>query len=144
MRNATAQHPNVNFIAVSHSDQPSAEKWLEAIGGPGELHQALWLLLYAEREIFAKWGLGAVSWGHVLSLAGLLGVWKIGKEKGIWNRPTESGSRWQCSGHWATDGRDLCAGEALRQGQMKSLILRRRLMLYESLMHVDGCLTLMF
>jgi hypothetical protein len=38
----------------------------------------------------------------------------------------------------------LCAGEALRQGQMKSLILRRRLMLYESLMHVDGCLTLMF
>jgi hypothetical protein len=55
MRNATAQHPNVNFIAVSHSDQPSAEKWLEAIGGPGELHQALWLLLYAEREIFAKW-----------------------------------------------------------------------------------------
>jgi hypothetical protein len=51
-----------------------------------------------------KWGLGVVSWGHGLSLAGLLGVWKIGKEKGIWNRPTESGSRWQCSGHWATDG----------------------------------------
>jgi hypothetical protein len=33
----------------------------------------------------------------------MVNIWKLGKEHGIWNRPTESGSRWQCSGHWAID-----------------------------------------
>lgn len=31
-------------------------------------------------------------------------VYKLGKEEGIWNRPTESGSRWQMSGAFAVDG----------------------------------------
>jgi len=31
-------------------------------------------------------------------------VWKLGREEGIWNRPTESGSRWQISGSFAVDG----------------------------------------
>ena len=75
MRNVTAQHPNVNFIAVSHSDQPSTEKWLEAIGGPGEAASgSVAVIVEAEREVYAKWGLGVVSWDHVLSLAGLLAV----------------------------------------------------------------------
>ena len=29
---------------------------------------------------------------------------KLGREEGIWNRPTESGSRWQESGAFAVDG----------------------------------------
>ena len=28
----------------------------------------------------------------------------MGKSEGIWNRPTESGTRWQTSGSWAVDG----------------------------------------
>lgn len=99
MRTAATEHPDINFIAVSHSDQPSTEKWLSALGGTGSAS----LVVDAERRIYAQWGLGAVSWGHVLSPAGLLNIWKLGKEQGIWNRPTESGSRWQSSGHWAVD-----------------------------------------
>ncbi|KAJ5317054.1 hypothetical protein PENANT_c030G04237 [Penicillium antarcticum] len=104
MRNAASQYPNINFMAISHSDKPSTDKWLEAIGGTGGASSAsVSVLVDAEREIYAKWGLGVVPWSHVLSPGGLLGVWKIGKENGIWNRLTESGSRWQCSGHWAVD-----------------------------------------
>jgi len=31
-------------------------------------------------------------------------VYKLGKEEGTWNRPTESGSRWQVSGSFGIDG----------------------------------------
>lgn len=56
-----------------------------------------------EREIYAAWGLGVSSWSHMLSFGGMYSVWRLGKEEGIWNRPTESGSRWQTSGSFAAD-----------------------------------------
>lgn len=31
-------------------------------------------------------------------------VYSLGKREGIWNRPTESGTRWQMAGSWAVDG----------------------------------------
>lgn len=31
-------------------------------------------------------------------------VYVLGREEEIWNRPTESGSRWQTAGSWAVDG----------------------------------------
>ena len=30
-------------------------------------------------------------------------MYLLGKGEGIWNRPTESGSRWQTSGSWGVD-----------------------------------------
>lgn len=30
-------------------------------------------------------------------------LYKMGKSEGIWNRPTESGTRWQTSGTWAVN-----------------------------------------
>lgn len=30
-------------------------------------------------------------------------VYKLGKSENIWNKPTESGSRWQTSGSFAVD-----------------------------------------
>lgn len=99
MRTAADKHPDINFIAISHSDQRSTEKWLSAVGGPGSVR----VVVDAEREIYAKWGIGVVSWNHVLSFAALVNIWKLGKEQGIWNRPTESGSRWQSAGYWAVD-----------------------------------------
>ncbi|KAJ5355102.1 uncharacterized protein N7496_012314 [Penicillium cataractarum] len=99
MRTAATQHPNISFIAISHSDQQSTEKWLADLKGPGSVT----VVVDAERSIYAKWGLGVVSWGHVISPAALVNAWKLGKEQGIWNRPTESGSRWQSGGYWAVD-----------------------------------------
>lgn len=57
-----------------------------------------------EREVYAAWGLGVSGYGHVLSPSSMYSVWKLGREEGIWNRPTESGSRWQVSGSFGVDG----------------------------------------
>ncbi|KAJ5753116.1 hypothetical protein N7520_010033 [Penicillium odoratum] len=100
MRTAAAQNPDINFIAISHSDQSSTDKWLSAVGGAGSVT----VIVDFERELYALWGLGIVSWGHMFSPGGLMGIFRMGKDKGIWNRPTQSGSRWQSSGYWAVDG----------------------------------------
>lgn len=34
-------------------------------------------------------------------------MYQLGKSEGIWNRPTESGTRWQTSGSWAVDGKGV-------------------------------------
>lgn len=60
-----------------------------------------------ERRLYARWGLGASSWAHVLSPAALAGAVRLGREKGIWNRPTESGSRWQTGGVWGLGGQGV-------------------------------------
>jgi hypothetical protein len=33
----------------------------------------------------------------------MMSAYRLGKEKGIWNRPTESGSRWQSGGNYGVD-----------------------------------------
>lgn len=44
-------------------------------------------------------------------------VVKLGRAEGIWNRPTESGKRFQTSGFWAVDGRGIVKwGRAAKQG----------------------------
>lgn len=53
--------------------------------------------------MFARWGLGMSSLWHVLNPWSLWSVYRLGKEEGIWNRPTESGSRWQTAGSFAID-----------------------------------------
>jgi hypothetical protein len=56
-----------------------------------------------ERELYARWGLGSSSFYHVLNPSSLYAVWTLGRAEGVWNRPTESGSRWQTAGTFATD-----------------------------------------
>lgn len=55
------------------------------------------------RDIYAKWGLGISSTWHAVNPVTLWSVFSLGKNEGIWNRPTESGSRWQTSGAFAVD-----------------------------------------
>jgi hypothetical protein len=105
IRKASSQQPDINFIAVSHSDEPSTTKWVTAVGGTSEpgSPNTVTVLVDPERKIYAQWGLGTTSWSHVLSLKALMNIIKLGSEKGIWNRPTESGTRWQSGGFWAVD-----------------------------------------
>ncbi|PYH92817.1 hypothetical protein BO71DRAFT_15563 [Aspergillus ellipticus CBS 707.79] len=108
LRAAAEEHPEINFVAVSHSDRPSTEKWVEAVGGAGKVDgNPVRVVVDAERKVYAQWGLGITSWGHVLNPSGLVSIWKLGRERGIWNRPTESGSRWQLSGNWAVDAQGV-------------------------------------
>lgn len=55
------------------------------------------------RTLYALWGLRISNSWHVLNPWSLYSVYKLGKVEGIWNRPTESGSRWQTAGSWAID-----------------------------------------
>lgn len=100
LRSTAQQYPHISFIAISHSDRAATDHWLEALSGPGSVE----VLVDEQREIYARWGLGVSDWWHVLSPSSMWTVWKLGRGEGIWNRPTESGSRWQRAGSWAVDG----------------------------------------
>ena len=100
LRSYASSHPNITFVAVSHSDKASTSKWLEAVGGAGKVQ----IVVDSERRLYGEWGLGISGFWHVLNPQGMWNVYKLGKEEGIWNRPTESGSRWQTSGTFAVDG----------------------------------------
>ncbi|KAJ4340026.1 hypothetical protein N0V95_007608 [Ascochyta clinopodiicola] len=104
LRDAAAANPNVQFIAVSHSDQDSTNRWLASLPDTSKNTQAnLGVVVDAEREAYGAYGLGVSSFMHVLSPAGLSTLNKLGKEEGIWNRPTESGNRWQTGGNYGID-----------------------------------------
>ena len=100
LRSYASSYPHITFVAVSHSDEASTDKWLEAVGGAGQVQ----VIVDAERKIYGEWGLGISGFWHVLNPLGMWNAYKLVKEEGIWNRPTESGSRWQKSGTFAIDG----------------------------------------
>lgn len=101
---AAARHKDtIHFVAVSHSDRSSTDHWLASLPQSPD-NGDVTVIVDAEREIFAQWGLGVSSVWHVLNPWSLLSVYRLGKEDGIYNRPTESGTRWQTSGSFAVDG----------------------------------------
>ncbi|KAK7450961.1 hypothetical protein Landi51_05277 [Colletotrichum acutatum] len=104
LREAASKHPEIVFIAVSHSSESHTQKWLSEVGGPGDKNPVQ-VIANEERDVYAKWGLGTSSFWHVLSPWALSDVFKLSREEGIANRPTESGNRWQTSGAWAVDGK---------------------------------------
>lgn len=94
------RHPEANFIAVSHSSAQATEDWVIAVGGEWDTR----VITDEERSLYPLWGLGISNAWHVLNPWSLYSVYTLGKSEGIWNRPTESGSRWQTAGSWAVDG----------------------------------------
>ncbi|KAK4694565.1 hypothetical protein P7C71_g3038, partial [Lecanoromycetidae sp. Uapishka_2] len=109
LRTTASAHPEISCVAVSHSDQAATDKWLESVGGAGDVQ----IVVDPDREVYAQWGLGISNFWHVLSPWSMWSVYKLGKEEGIWNRPTESGSRWQTSGSFAIDEDEVVTwGEA--------------------------------
>ncbi|EOA84991.1 hypothetical protein ACJQWK_06746 [Exserohilum turcicum] len=106
LRALAAMHPNVHFVAVSHSHQESTDRWLAALPEPSKNMQPnLQVIVDAEREAYAAWGLVISGLWHVLG--SIPGVSKLAKEEAIHVRPTESGSRWQTAGSFAVDGHGI-------------------------------------
>ncbi|CAK1361039.1 hypothetical protein CB0940_03551 [Cercospora beticola] len=116
LREAAKTHRDIDFLAISHSDQTSTDKWLKSIPQFGSEPANLRIIVDADREAYNAYGLSVSSWGHVLSAGSMWNVWNLAKNEGISNRPTESGSRWQTSGTFAIgeDGRVKWGGAANR------------------------------
>jgi hypothetical protein len=99
MQKLAGKNKDVNWVAISHSDEQSTEKWVIAVGGEWDVQ----VIVDDQRELYAQWGLGTSSVWHVMNPWSLYSVYKLGKAENIWNKPTESGSRWQTSGSFAVD-----------------------------------------
>lgn len=104
MREIASKNSDIHFIAVSHSNNEHTAKWRREIGGE-EDPSNLEIIVDDQRQIYAAWGLGVASFWHVLSPQGFYELYRLAKDEGITNRPTESGYRWQTSGSWAIDGK---------------------------------------
>lgn len=89
----------MHFVAVSHSSPEATERWVVQVGGNWDVS----VVVDYERELYAQWGLGVSSTWHVLNPMSLYRTIRLGKDEGIWNRTTESGTRWQTSGAFAVD-----------------------------------------
>jgi hypothetical protein len=106
MRATAPAHPDVQFVAVSHSDQVATDNWLAALPEPSRNNQPnLKVIVDAGRDVYASWGLGTSSFWHVLGSIPSLS--KLDKEDGIKVRSTESGNRWQTAGNFAVDGQGI-------------------------------------
>ena len=103
VRKLAGKNKDVNFVAVSHSDEQSTENWVIAVGGEWDVQ----VIVDSQRELYTQWGLGTSSTWHVLNPWSMYNVYKLGKSENIWNKPTESGSRWQTSGSFAVDKEGL-------------------------------------
>ena len=104
LREVAKAHKNLSFVAVSHSDQAATDTWLASLPQAGSEPSNLRVVVDESCESYAAWGLGVSGYAHALSPWSLYEVWKLGREEGIWNRPTESGSRWQIGGAFGVDG----------------------------------------
>lgn len=90
---------DAKFIAVSNSDTESTERWIPQVGGAWGTD----VVVDSERDLYAQWGLGISSTWHVTSPWVFYSLYRLGKDEGVWNRPTESGTRWQTGGAFAVD-----------------------------------------
>jgi peroxiredoxin len=99
IRKVSEARSDVHCIAVSHSDKAATDKWVEAVGGAGNVE----IIVDHERKLYGQYGLGVASAWHVLNPWSMADVFKLAREERIKNRPTESGTRWQTAGTFAID-----------------------------------------
>ena len=90
-------------MAVSHSAEDSTARWVESVGGAGSIK----VIVDSERKVYGHYGLGISSFWSVLNPWSMAEVFKLGRNQNIWNRPTESGSRWQSAGLFAVDSQGI-------------------------------------
>jgi hypothetical protein len=95
LRAAAQDHPDVDWIAVSHASHEATDRWSEDIGGTTGFR----VVVDPERTAYAAWGLGRSSLGHFAGRRSLGQVARLARE-GIRNRHPD-GTRWQQAGTFA-------------------------------------------
>jgi hypothetical protein len=101
LREAAAERPEIEWVAVSHAGPEATERWCDAIGGRGDVE----VLLDVDRRCYAAWGLGRSSLGHFFGRRSLTEVSRLAR-RGIRNRHPD-GTRWQQAGTFAVDAADV-------------------------------------
>jgi hypothetical protein len=100
-------------MLVSQSDRHATQQWVRDIHEAGRLpldmsQKQLWDLIIVDKELmlYSSWGLGATKLHHVVNFTTISKALKLGWNEGIWDRSTNSGSRWQTAGVFgvAADG----------------------------------------
>lgn len=114
------EHPDVEFIAITHGDPEIATDWCEQIGlGTVTLAGAdaslsmchdvtdtgIRVLVDRDRSLYAEWGLGRAGWRHLLHPRVTVG--SIRAMLAGYRDRTTSGNRWQQSGLFAVDADDV-------------------------------------
>lgn len=98
LRNLAVMTPRYHYIAVSHGDSTSTERWCALIGG----HSNVQIINDDSRRLYASWGLPLVNWAHISSKEVFDETKRLGQEEGIVpGRVTSSGNRWQGAGAFA-------------------------------------------
>lgn len=110
------EHPDVEFVAITHGDPEIATEWCEEIGlGTVTLAGAdasvsmchdvtdtgVRMLVDEDRSLYAEWGLGRAGWWHLLHPRVTVG--SIRAMLAGYRDRTTSGNRWQQSGLFAVD-----------------------------------------
>lgn len=93
------EQPSLHCIAVSHSSAETTERWIPQVGGVWSTD----VVVDEGRDLYAQWGLGLGSAWHISSPSVLYSVYRLGADENVWNRPTESGTRWQIGGAFSVD-----------------------------------------
>jgi hypothetical protein len=97
LREGAVNHPEIEWIAVSHAPPEATELWCSAVGGSN----GVLVTCDPSHRAYADWGLGRTSLGHFLgrdSLGAAAGL----ARRGIRNRHPH-GTRWQSAGTFALD-----------------------------------------
>ena len=93
-----ADHPAVDFIAVTHSRAQPSRRWCEAFGGaPG-----VTIVADPARAHHATWGVGLSDSQHFAGKASMAALRRL-LDHDIHNR-WASGNRWQAAATFAIDG----------------------------------------
>jgi hypothetical protein len=92
-----AQHPAIDFIAVTHSPEKPSRSWCEAFGGAGGVQ----IVADPDRAHHAAWGVGLSDRKHFAGPDSLTAVGRL-LDEGIHNR-WASGNRWQAAATFAVD-----------------------------------------
>ncbi|KAK3401276.1 hypothetical protein B0T20DRAFT_165037 [Sordaria brevicollis] len=78
----SATHPNLHFLAVSHSSPADTDAWVIDVGGEWEAD----VIVDESRLLYAQWGLGTTSTWYAYKPWALWNTYKLGVAEGIWGR----------------------------------------------------------
>jgi hypothetical protein len=101
MARLAADHPGIDFLAVTHSAEQPSRSWCDSFGvvagGPAGVH----LVPDPDRARYAAWGIGLSDRKH---FAGGDSMGALGRllDEGVHNR-WASGNRWQAAATFAVD-----------------------------------------